>query len=528
MAESATNDHHHDAGPLEVIKQLIIAFVLAMTFRGFVIEGFVIPTGSMAPTLMGRHVELHSDQTGFTWDAGLDFDASGNVRLRTRQLIDPMLRRPIGDLSNRTATRMGDRILVLKCLYPFYMPQRFDVVVFKNPNDPNGDAGNYIKRLIGLPNETVWLVDGDVFVQRDGEDTFRVQRKPEHVQRTLWQPVYYSDAIPINADRLTPPWRPLWTGVHWQTENTRTYRTETAEPTELMWASAFRPIDDWAPYNMLTESPSYYKQPVNDVRVAAAITPEGTGLTTAFELLSRDHVFQFAISEDRATVRYRRAESDDDGWIGEDSAMISALEPGKVTSVEFWHVDQQMRLFVDGAEVTSLSYEWSPEQRLRFATGMDREDDVSRLVQLSANPPQLRWKFEGSPVSMRRVRVDRDIHYTRPRYGQNDARDDEPYPGFEHLTIPMTPGFGTSPDKLGVLRAHHYMMLGDNTTNSLDSRLWGNPNPVVAAQIDPAPFVVHRDLLIGKAWLVYFPSPLPLGDGRRTFIPNFGDLRFIR
>ena len=45
--------------------------------------------------------------------------------------------------------RSGDRILVHKSLYPFVKPRRFDVVVFKNPTNPNGDDGNYIKRLIG-------------------------------------------------------------------------------------------------------------------------------------------------------------------------------------------------------------------------------------------------------------------------------------------------------------------------------------------------------------------------------------------
>lgn len=55
----------------------------------------------------------------------------------------------------------GDRILVLKCLYQFQPPRRWDVVVFKNPTNP---TQNYIKRLIGLPGETIEIVDGDIFV----------------------------------------------------------------------------------------------------------------------------------------------------------------------------------------------------------------------------------------------------------------------------------------------------------------------------------------------------------------------------
>lgn len=523
MAEQSS-DQQSETGGIDVIKQLIIAFVLAMTFRGFVVEGFVIPTGSMAPTLMGRHVELHSSQTGFTWEAGVD----PTGRTANRRMVDPMLRRSVGELPARTKSRMGDRILVLKCLYPFYMPSRFDVVVFKNPNDPNGEAGNYIKRLIGLPNETIWLVDGDVFARRDGEDVYRIQRKPEHVQRALWQPVYDSDAVPRDPDVLRPAWRPLWTGVNWQTEQTRLYRCDTAEPTELLWNSAFCPIDDWAAYNMLTPPRFHDDSPVNDVRVAAALIPDNEGLETTFELLARDHVFQYELTGRTATLRYRLASSGPAAWIAEKSAEVDALRPGRATNIEFWHADQEMRLYVDGRQVASLRYEWTPEQRLQFATGMLRESDVTRLVRQSANPPQLRWKFAGSAVTAQRVRVDRDIHYTTPRYGQSSVEDEQPHPDYAHLTVPLSPGFGTSPDKPGVLGPHHYMMLGDNTSNSLDSRLWGNPHPIVAAQLDPAPFVVHRDLLIGKAWVVYFPSPLPLSEGGKTFIPNFGDLRFIR
>ena len=37
----------------ETIESIVVAFILAFLFRAFVAEAFVIPTGSMAPTLMG-------------------------------------------------------------------------------------------------------------------------------------------------------------------------------------------------------------------------------------------------------------------------------------------------------------------------------------------------------------------------------------------------------------------------------------------------------------------------------------------
>jgi hypothetical protein len=72
-------------------------------------------------------------------------------------------------------------------------------------------------------------------------------------------------------------------------------------------------------------------------------------------------------------------------------------------------------------------------------------------------------------------------------------------------------------------------MLGDNSGASRDSRLWGRPHPLVSLQLDnDSPFIVPEDLMIGKAWCVYFPAPMRLTPGGTPFIPDFGELRFIR
>ena len=192
------NENNTNSQPqyIETIQSLVFAFVLAMIFRGFVIEGFVIPTGSMAPTLRGMHLQKQSLQTGQTFAVGFD-----NARAYSPdRFSDPLLgrRQSLNSSESRTINpRMGDRVLVLKSLYPFFEPNRFDVVVFKNPTDTQGPSANYIKRLIGLPGETIRIVDGDIFAKKD-DLPFSIQRKPEHVQRSLWEKISDSDAIPID------------------------------------------------------------------------------------------------------------------------------------------------------------------------------------------------------------------------------------------------------------------------------------------------------------------------------------------
>lgn len=59
---------------------------------------------------------------------------------------------------------VGDKVFIYRLAYLFGKPDRGDIVVFKFPDDETQD---YIKRIIGLPGETIEVIDGIVYV--DGE-----------------------------------------------------------------------------------------------------------------------------------------------------------------------------------------------------------------------------------------------------------------------------------------------------------------------------------------------------------------------
>ncbi len=60
----------------------------------------------------------------------------------------------------------GQRILVNSVVYHFHKPERGDVIVF---NPPFESEGPFIKRIIGLPGESVEIKQGTVYIHGKGE-----------------------------------------------------------------------------------------------------------------------------------------------------------------------------------------------------------------------------------------------------------------------------------------------------------------------------------------------------------------------
>ena len=69
---------------------------------------------------------------------------------------------PTGSMENTIMSH--DRVIALRLSYKFSDPERGDVVIFKYPDAPEGETVLYVKRIIGLPGDTVEVKNGGVYI----------------------------------------------------------------------------------------------------------------------------------------------------------------------------------------------------------------------------------------------------------------------------------------------------------------------------------------------------------------------------
>ncbi|MEO0587442.1 MAG: signal peptidase I, partial [Planctomycetota bacterium] len=282
-----------DQSVKDTLESIVIAFALAFVFRAFVCEAFLIPTGSMAPTLLGQHLRVTDPQTGYRYAVGVDpptilVDGDGGFA-SNRNARSPITGREI-DIPRGTRARPGDRILVLKYLYGVSPPQRWDVVVFKAPHEPQT---NYIKRLVGLPNEAVALLDGNVYthplnpgdeappVDAEGWQIARKTDRPDtqaHIFRTIYDSRFIPDApVDPDADPATDdtsawpsPWTPVGdTAGDWLVDGRRDYDYAGNAPGRIRFDFDTHDFADRHaryPYNQFKRSSN--REPIEDIRLA--------------------------------------------------------------------------------------------------------------------------------------------------------------------------------------------------------------------------------------------------------------------
>jgi signal peptidase I len=278
----------------ETVESLAVAFILALLFKAFIAEAFVIPTGSMAPTLMGAHKDIRCEECNYQFQCGasVEFtDVGAKTRLAVVGAVCPLCRKPQPVNPNRDSNHVtfsGDRILVSKLAYIFAEPRRWDVIVFKWIG---GARLNYIKRCIGLPNETVRIRDGDIFVQPSaaiGEAAdaaagskrsgFEIARKPPHVINATAQLLSDTQYRPKKLLKagLPSPWQPFPAkDSTWQIENTEAQWSASVQGLkagETQWLRFYHRVIDPVAWKAVEETGAF----------PAPVSPQSFRLVTDF------------------------------------------------------------------------------------------------------------------------------------------------------------------------------------------------------------------------------------------------------
>lgn len=83
---------------------------------------------------------------------------------------------PSGSMENTIMT--GDRVFGNRLSYLLSNPKRFDIVIFRYPDDR---SQLYIKRVIGLPGETVEIRNGKIYINGSDEPLQDVETKDEMI-----------------------------------------------------------------------------------------------------------------------------------------------------------------------------------------------------------------------------------------------------------------------------------------------------------------------------------------------------------
>jgi signal peptidase I len=361
-----------DLAIADQVEALAIAVAMALVLKFFLVEAYEIPSGSMQPTILG----------------------------------DPQ-------------TGIHDRVLADKLTTMLRPPRRWEVMIFRFPND---ERALYVKRLVGLPGEKLEILGGDLWA--DG----KIARKPDPVLDSVLKDVFRrpdGGLDLVSAFDAGP-------GVTLSGPRANFAPDATGE---LVLRNSVR--DDFLHGYDPSWGMTAHDGDPNTYAVA--------DLEVSFDLMlaTRDSGFRVEIDSDEGLAvfgsgrdsmgnlleaRFHPTAPEQDAVTGDVRAgdPFSAWPPvGESIRVVARHVDHELVLFLDGDEFLRV-----PDDT--YSPRADRPRTAKVRIALQG----------GGSVSD--VRIRRDIFYTQPRTGPSSWN----------------------------IEKGHYMALGDNTQGSLDGRGW--------------------------------------------------------
>jgi signal peptidase I len=553
----------HELGTYrDTVESIGVAIVLAFVLRAFIIEAFVIPTGSMAPRLLGEHWDVVCPACGYAFAYGYSSDRGSPSHKEPSTPGTATCPNCHTPCTAKEYLNGGDRVLVMKYLYDFTDPQPFDVVVFKNPQD---NHENYIKRLIGLPGETIEIVHGDVFVAASPDPNFprSIRRKPPKAQEAMWQVVYDNDYFPDAAvlDRgPCPRWTREEAATSWKldAEDGRCFVFEGHKDPSGIFLQADR--STYFPnygYNNPDRDGRWFDSRVDictDLKLSAVVMPgEGPG-GVALKLSSFDVHFEAEFHTDGNVYLSLRSPDLAGGRLTK-AVQVAALKAGKGRNVALTHADFRVAAWVDGECVLETTDEEYP--RIAAPPHPGRSGPYGWLLKKLENPvpvPEVKIVAWGAPCQLRHVALYRDEYYTVAQldpiplgpqgdYAReiNQAHDTGKLPpgDIRHRRAETgSRGWGTIGLPIQLARGadrdlDEFFVLGDNSPQSRDCRSWVWAAPTLRLHDDNGGFLyqlgtVPRYNLLGKAMFVYWPSGYRLPLLGLPLVPNVGKMRFIR
>ena len=564
------------SGGRESVESFVFVFLFFLVL-GIEAEGFVIPTGSMAPTLMGRHKEVTCPECGYVYAVNADREVNESVSLPPRSryveagtCVNCRFQAKIDDDPNF----QGDRIYVLKT--PLDLPfvnwlgtatlKRWNVAVFKLPEEPEI---RYIKRLVGMPGEILRILRGDIWVQpADTSAPFQRAYRPLAHQDAM-QMLVHDDrqrSKTLAEDPIWNRWQSRQEG-DWTEEIPGVYRVASSalskdHVSELRYRHVFPDPNQWdaivkgeaLPYpprpTLITDFYSYN----TDLTLDALSNPGSTSrawsqanwvgdlsLSLRLEVAQPSGTLSVELVKagisNHAEIDFASGQArlfHGDTLLG--SPMATNLSAAGTYTLILSNIDDRLNLRIDG--------------ETPFGEGVPYGQVGDPVVPTAADLDPAGVSARGAAVTVSDLVLKRDIYYTLdPTHADVESLDlEHPLPRtcrefFDWLGDPERFGdlAGLQPHDYPIASGH-YMMLGDNSPWSRDGRAWSRDD-----QLDPhrpgrgwdgsgrESWEVPEALLIGKAFCVYWPHPVPFGptirlgrDTRLPIRPGFEKMRWIR
>jgi signal peptidase I len=538
---------------------VVFVVVLVLMLKSFSAEAFVIPTGSMAPTLLGYNKWVTCPECGeeFPVNCSRQVDPSEGEPDYVGECVCPNCRRQLGfirppewngkgrytgppagaELIPDPGWSSGDRVLVAKFVYDLFSknPDRLDVVVFKYPGEADTfpyQSGpvkkhvpmNYIKRLIGLPGETIAIHRGKLFVlapnqgisYKDFEKAagdpnklamlwerkythfnekqaldlfsagkFAIVRKHPEVLLAMMRLVYDNDH---QAKDLKGPeyqrWLPAEKGG-WSADGATAFTHDGSSSTDgdwLRYRNILRGSQDNKP-QIITDFTAYNTSDLgqgdpgnwaSDLIVECQAKVEKAEGNLILELSRGPDRFQasFDLAEGTCTL-FRLPDPNTDKREKLDSQPTRMKGKGTY-NLRFANVDDRLTVWVDNTLVFGDGVEYKAPEKL----APTRENDLDRPVSIGA---------PGARLAISKLKLLRDVYYTAALDGKPHVCD---VSGFRADSPETFPNYLDAPTATYYVQPEHFLCLGDNSPASSDSRTWG---------------LVPKRLLLGKALLVYYP-----------------------